>query len=65
MKILKALMLACLLTLPAWSDPGAHLQLGQPLPTLEGTDQFGKTHQVQDLAGPEGLVVLVFRSADW
>jgi hypothetical protein len=39
--------------------------LGQPLPSFELVDQAGKQRGFEDLRGPEGLVLVFFRSADW
>jgi len=43
----------------------AILKIGNKLPTLSGTDQFGKPRTFDNLKGPNGLVILFFRSADW
>ena len=32
---------------------------------FSGVDQFGKTHTLQSLLGPEGLMLVFYRSADW
>ena len=44
---------------------GGALQLGQRIPELRSVDQFGKDRDFQDLKGPQGLIILFFRSADW
>jgi peroxiredoxin len=41
------------------------LQLGNQIPLLRGTDQFGKERDFENLKGPSGLVILFYRSADW
>lgn len=61
--------------------PAAPLLLGQPLsfddaasiglpagavaPAFELADQTGKSQTLSSLAGPKGLVLVFFRSADW
>ena len=44
-------------------DPGP--AIGAPLPALGLADQTGRPRAFDDLAGPEGLLLLVHRSADW
>jgi hypothetical protein len=45
--------------------PNSDLKAGQTIPELSGTDQFGKPQDFDSLKGPNGLVLLFFRSADW
>ena len=60
------LILSLLLLLPAAAEPGGHLQPTRPLPApLEGVDQFGKNQNFKSLTGKQGLILVVFRSADW
>ncbi len=40
-------------------------QVGQALPAFEATDQAGKPRNFASLKGPNGLVLVFFRSADW
>jgi len=56
-----------ILTAPArQSDiPNSTLKTGDTIPKLRGTDQFGKLQDFNSLKGPNGLVLLFFRSADW
>jgi peroxiredoxin len=49
----------------AFAEPGDHLRRGESLPVFEATDQNGVVHTSEDLRGPNGLVLVVFRSADW
>lgn len=49
----------------AFAEPGDHLRKGEPIPAFEATDQKGVLHSSEDLQGPNGLVLVVFRSADW
>ena len=44
-------------------DPGP--AVGDRLPAFEAVDQDGRPRTFESLRGPEGLVLLFFRSADW
>ena len=46
-------------------SPSIGLSVGQPAPTFEATDQFGRTQNLEMLRGRNGTVLLFFRSADW
>lgn len=59
------LLLILLLSTAAWAAPGAELKPGSAIPTPTATDQFGKPQTFDSLKGPNGLVLVVFRSADW
>src|SRR5262249_47794420 len=39
--------------------------VGQPLPPFEARDQHGHRRDFASLKGPNGLVLVFFRSADW
>ncbi len=39
--------------------------VGQPLPPFEARDQHGRSRDFASLKGPNGLVLVFFRSADW
>lgn len=39
--------------------------VGQKIPAFTARDQFGKEQKLSTLAGPNGLVLLFVRSADW
>jgi hypothetical protein len=41
------------------------LNLGQRAPAFSAFDQFGRTQTLDTLKGPNGTVLLFFRSADW
>ena len=41
------------------------LAVGQKAPAFEALDQFGRTQTSETLKGPQGTVLLFFRSADW
>ena len=62
---MRHLLLFCLLVTAAFAEPGDHLRKGEPIPAFEATDQKGVLHSSEDLQGPNGLVLVVFRSADW
>ena len=47
------------------ADANAILKIGNKIPLLSGTDQFGQERNFVNLKGPNGLVILFFRSADW
>ena len=63
------LWLALLQAPPANTDnpdpAGLGPQVGQVLPTLSLEDQQGVSRDLASLRGPRGLVLVVFRSADW
>lgn len=39
--------------------------VGAPAPSFSLIDQNGRTHSLASLAGPEGTMLVFFRSADW
>jgi hypothetical protein len=39
--------------------------VGSRMPNFNLPDQDGKAHTLKSLLGPQGAVILVFRSADW
>lgn len=39
--------------------------IGAPIPDFTAVDQFGRTRTFADLTGPNGLLLLFHRSADW
>jgi hypothetical protein len=41
------------------------LAVGQKAPAFSARDQFGRTQTLDTLKGPNGTVLLFFRSADW
>jgi len=45
--------------------PGSNFRVGDKIPEFAGVDQFGKKQDFDSLKGPQGLVLLFFRSADW
>jgi hypothetical protein len=41
------------------------LTVGDRIPAFRAVDQFGEERNFDNLKGPNGLVILFFRSADW
>ena len=39
--------------------------VGTPIPEFEARDQHGVLRSFEDLSGPEGLMLLFYRTADW
>ncbi len=39
--------------------------IGSPMPLFEARDQNGRTRTLHDILGPNGAVLVFFRSADW
>ena len=63
-----ALVCAWLLCVVAWADEYATQwgpQVGTKLPLLDAPDQTGTTRTFGDLAGEQGLLLFINRSADW
>lgn len=47
-------------------DPGRlGPEVGQALPAFSLPDQDGRTRDAESLKGPQGLVLVFYRSADW
>ncbi len=40
-------------------------QVGESVPDFELKDQFGETHTLESIMGPNGAMLLFHRSADW
>jgi hypothetical protein len=40
-------------------------QVGAVVPAFSGTDQFGRTQTLASSLGPNGAMLVFFRSADW
>ena len=55
--------LGAALSLAAQDMPG--VPAGKPAPPFQAQDQFSKEQTLSSLMGPNGLVLLFFRSADW
>jgi cytochrome oxidase Cu insertion factor (SCO1/SenC/PrrC family) len=61
---------ALLLPLVAWARDPVDLaklgpQVGQPAPDFNLKDQHGKTWTRDSLLGPNGAMLVFYRSADW
>jgi len=41
------------------------LKVGDQMPAIRAIDQFGMAREFDNLKGPNGLVVVFFKSADW
>ena len=39
--------------------------IGSKMPGFDLKDQDGKSHSLASLVGPQGAVIVFFRSADW
>jgi hypothetical protein len=63
--ITRTLLLLCFLSSVCLGAPGEHLQPGSSLPAIVETDQHGTSRALADLLGPNGAILVVFRSADW
>jgi hypothetical protein len=40
-------------------------QVGAPVPDFTLVDQSGATHTLKSILGPNGAILVFFRSADW
>jgi len=40
-------------------------EVGEPIPRFEAMDQTGTMRTFEDLRGPNGLLLLFYRTADW
>jgi hypothetical protein len=40
-------------------------RVGAAAPEFSGADQFGKAQTLQSVMGPQGVMLVFFRSADW
>jgi hypothetical protein len=49
----------------AQSADGTGPAVGATIPAFTAVDQNGRTRSFEDLAGPNGLLLLFHRSADW
>lgn len=63
-------LLAVAMALPAAAQSKVDVetigpQVGARVPDFSGTDQRGRTRTLESLMGPEGLMLVFNRSADW
>ncbi len=56
-------LLGAALSLSAQDVPG--VPAGKVAPSFRARDQFAKEQTLSSLMGPNGVVLLFFRSADW
>jgi hypothetical protein len=47
------------------ADPAPGPAVGERIPAFSLPDQNGKTQDFESMAGPNGLIILFHRSADW
>ncbi len=47
------------------STANTGVEIGDAIPVLEAPDQDGRMRSFDDLKGPNGLLLLFHRSADW
>lgn len=40
-------------------------EVGERIPAISAVDQHGQRRDFEDIAGPNGAMILFFRSADW
>ena len=40
-------------------------EIGTRIPAIQASDQWGKTRKFEDLTGPDGLLLLFYRTVDW
>jgi cytochrome oxidase Cu insertion factor (SCO1/SenC/PrrC family) len=55
-------------SMPAQSPPDVQKlgpQVGEPIPDFTLPDQRGQARSLDSLMGPNGLMLVFFRSADW
>ena len=62
-RLLVALVLLGALALAAQDMPG--IPAGKLAPPFRARDQFANEQTLSSLMGPNGVVLLFFRSADW
>ncbi len=63
--LLAIVLLSLAAQVPALAPSELGPSVGQPLPAIAAPDQDGRMRDFVSLAGPKGLVLVFFRSADW
>jgi hypothetical protein len=63
--ILIGVVLLATMSAASPSPPDVGPAVGEPIPTFGARDQAGRLRTFDDLKGPNGLVLVFFRSADW
>jgi len=69
-KLSQLLMIAGLFLMPLFAHADLNSievgpDVGSSLPELDVLDQFSDRQQLDNLAGPKGTIIVLFRSADW
>jgi hypothetical protein len=61
------LLALALLAAPAMAEEplATGPEVGTRIPAFQARDQYGEMRTFEDLRGPEGLLLLFHRSADW
>jgi hypothetical protein len=57
--------MAAMLSAQTPSPVGAGPPIGTPAQAFSGVDQFGRERTLASLMGPDGLMLVFYRSADW
>jgi cytochrome oxidase Cu insertion factor (SCO1/SenC/PrrC family) len=63
--LLVGLLLAGALTGAAEDSFSTGPEVGERIPAFRLSDQHGEQRTFSDLAGPQGLLLLFYRTADW
>lgn len=63
--IVRVFFFFVLLASVALGRPGDAFKKGQVLPSFRATDQLGQQRDSAQLLGPQGAILVIFRSADW
>jgi hypothetical protein len=50
---------------PARAEIATGPEIGTKIPDISTYDQHGKMRTFEDLSGPQGLLILFYRTADW
>lgn len=65
MAAIAVVALALFATSPARAEIATGPEVGTKIPDITCPDQDGRVRTFDDLRGPEGLLVLFYRTADW
>jgi hypothetical protein len=57
--------LAFFFTSAAQAEIATGPEVGTKIPDIQTLDQHGTMRSFEDLSGPEGLLILFYRTADW
>ncbi len=64
-RVLTALLAATIMASAQSEHIETGPEVGERIPAFQAVDQNGKTRSFDDLKGPNGLLLLFYRSADW